>query len=646
MKVKNLVVLFILFYAYGFAQIKDKNVLFTIDGEPVYKEEFDRVYSKNLNLVKEEEQKDKTKYLELFINYKLKIKEAFAQGMDKNPDFIQEYGKYRDQLSQNYLYEQEITEEIVREVYDRMQEQIKASHILILVSEDAIPADTLKAYHKIQEIREKAIAGEDFEELARKYSQDPSAEENAGNLGYFSAFQMVYPFENAAYNTPVGQVSNIVRTRFGYHILKVFDRRDVPEEITAAHIMIAHRQQSDVENTKRQIDEIYQRLLQGEDFVTLVKQFSQDVASAQRDGIIGRFGLGRLNAPDFEEAAFALQNPGDFSKPVLSDFGWHIAYLIERHPKQTYEEYHTELFEKIKGTDRARKIELSELDKIKAKHGYTSDSQILDYFNSIVTDSIYLRKWDYNKNDPNLEKVAFSIGSQKYTYRDFAEHVATAQKKIRTNDKTISELLIGYHRDFEEIHLREFFKVSLEKENKEYANLLTEYRDGLLIYDLMQKNIWEKAKTDTLGVQNYYEKHKQNYVWNTRVKTLLGSTTDKSAAELAVQMLKEGKSKEQVAEALNNDEKIVISFTEGLYEIGHPALPKGFNAVTGVALYSSENNFVIVNVEEVFLPENKKFEEVKGRVTGDYQLELEEKWMEQLRKKYQIVYNKKALKKL
>src|SRR5690606_8471141 len=157
---------------------------------------------------------------------------------------------------------------------------------------------------------------------------------------------------------------------------------------------------------------------------------------------------------------------------------------------------------------------------------------------------------------------------------------------------------------------------------------------------------WEKAKTDTLGVQNYYEKHKQNYVWNTRVKTLLGSTTDKSAAELAVQMLKEGKSKEQVAEALNNDEKIVISFTEGLYEIGHPALPKGFNAVTGVALYASENNFVIVNVEEVFLPENKKFEEVKGRVTGDYQLELEEKWMEQLRKKYQIVYNKKALKKL
>jgi peptidyl-prolyl cis-trans isomerase SurA len=337
------------------AQIKDKNVLFTIDNEPVTVAEFERVYSKNINLVKDEAQKDKKNYLELFVNYKLKVKEAHTQGLHLESDFINEYTKYRNELSQNYLYEQEITEEIIREAYDRLQEQVRASHILILVSQDAIPSDTLVAYNKIKEIRDKAVAGEDFTQLAKTYSEDPSAKDNGGDLGYFSAFQMVYPFENAAYNTPVGQVSTIVRTSYGYHILKVIDRRAMPEEITASHIMIAHRQQSEVENTKKQIDEIYQRLLQGEDFVTLVKQFSQDVASANRDGLIGRFGLGRLNAPAFEEAAFALKNPGDFSEPVLSDFGWHIAYLVERHPHKTYKEYRDELFENIKGSDPIRK---------------------------------------------------------------------------------------------------------------------------------------------------------------------------------------------------------------------------------------------------------------------------------------------------
>src|SRR5690606_36430885 len=189
----------------------------------------------------------------LYINYRLKVKEAVAQQLDQAPAFVKEYSKYRDQLSQNYLYEQKVTDDITKEAYDRMQEQIKASHILILVSEDAMPADTLKAFNKINDVRQKAINGEDFETLAKTYSEDPSAKDNGGDLGYFSAFGMVYPFETAAYNTPAGKVSEIVRTRFGYHIIKVFDRKPVPNEITAAHIMIAHREQSKVEDTKKQI---------------------------------------------------------------------------------------------------------------------------------------------------------------------------------------------------------------------------------------------------------------------------------------------------------------------------------------------------------------------------------------------------------
>lgn len=628
------------------AQIKDKNVLFTIDNEPVTVAEFERVYSKNINLVKDEAQKDKKNYLELFVNYKLKVKEAHTQGLHLESDFINEYSKYRNELSQNYLYEQEITEEIIREAYDRLQEQVRASHILILVSQDAIPSDTLVAYNKIKEIRDKAVAGEDFTQLAKTYSEDPSAKDNGGDLGYFSAFQMVYPFENAAYNTPVGQVSTIVRTSYGYHILKVIDRRAMPEEITASHIMIAHRQQSEVENTKKQIDEIYQRLLQGEDFVTLVKQFSQDVASANRDGLIGRFGLGRLNAPAFEEAAFALKNPGDFSEPVLSDFGWHIAYLVERHPHKTYKEYRDELFENIKGSDRARKIELSELDRIKNIYGYQSYPEVVDYFSELVTDSIYLRKWDYDSQHPDMDKIAFSVGTQNYTYRDFAEHIKAAQRRIRTNDKTIKELLIGYHRDFEEKSLKEFFKTALEKENKEYSDLLQEYRDGLLIYALMSKNIWEKVKNDSIGLVNYYNKNKNNYVWETRVQAAIGSTTDPLVAERAKQLLEEGADTEQITQTLNTDERVVISFTENRFELGHPALPPGFKPTLGTSTYQTDSHYVVVRVTEVLPVGPKEFEEIKGKVSSDYQNELEQIWMQELRQKYKVVYNKKALRKL
>lgn len=633
-----------------FSQIKDKNVLLTVDGTPTTIEEFNRVYSKNLNLVKEENQKDKTSYLDLFINYKLKVKEAIAQQLDQDPAFVKEYAKYRDQLSQNYLYEQKITDDITKEAYDRMQEQIKASHILILVSEDAMPADTLKAYNKINDIRQKAINKEDFETLAKTYSEDPSVKENGGNLGYFSAFGMVYPFETAAYNTQVGEVSNIVRTRYGYHILKVFDRKPLPEEITAAHIMIAHREQVKVEDTKRQIDDIYKRLQQGEDFVTLVEQFSQETASAKREGIIGRFGAGKLNAPAFEEAAFALENPGDYSEPVLTDFGWHIVRLIERHPKESYESMKEELTGRIKGTDRGNVIIKSAHDRIKEKYHFTANEKTLPYFISIVTDSIYKGKWTFDKNSDEMKNTAFSIGNEKITYLDFAEYLNERQSKIRNTDKSIPELINGFYKTFEENTLKEFFKTSLAIENKEYANLLQEYHDGLLIYDLMQKNIWEKTKNDTIGLANYFEKTKANYKWETRVDALIGSTTNNEIIEQVVQMLQQGKTEEDIKATFNTEEKVNISFTKGIYELGHTALPKDFSPQTGIQVYEVNNNdaktYVAVKVNQVLPATTKNLDEVRGRVTGDYQNHLEQEWMKTLRNKYKVEINKKALKKL
>lgn len=644
----SLLLLFVCFTT--FSQIKDKNVLLTVDGTPTTIEEFNRIYSKNLNLVKEENQKDKTSYLELFINYRLKVREAISQQLDQNPEFINEYSKYRDQLSQNYLYEQKVTEEITKEAYDRMLERIHAAHILVLVSEDAIAADTLKAYNKINDIRQKAIKGEDFEALAKSHSEDPSAAENGGDLGYFSAFSMVYPFETATYNTPVGEVSEIVRTRFGYHIIKVIDRKPVPNEITASHIMIAHREQAKVEDTKRQIDDIYKRLLQGEDFVTLVEQFSQETGSAKREGLIGRFGAGKLNAPSFEEVAFALENPGDFSEPVLTDFGWHIVKLLERHPKESYESMKDELFSKIKGTDRGNVIIKSAHDQIKEKYHFEANENTLPYFFSVVTDSIYTGRWTFDATSTAMKNTAFSIGKEKITYLKFAEFIDENQSKIRNTNKSIPELLIGYYKTFEENTLKEFYKTSLAIENQEYANLLQEYHDGLLIYDLMQKNIWEKTKNDTIGLEKYFEKNRSNYKWEMRVEALIGSTTNNQIIDQVVQMLNQNNTEEDIKAAFNTDEKVNISFTKGVYELGHTALPKGFNPKTGIAVYEVNNNgvktYVITKVNQVLPAGTKNLDEVRGRVTGDYQNYLEQEWMKALRNKYKVEINKKVLKKL
>ena len=213
--------LFVSLQLASFAQTATKEALFTIDSKPYYTDEFLRVYNKNLDLVKDESQKDLTQYLELFVGYKLKITKANKLGLQNGEAYKNELASYRTQLSKNYLTDSKVTNELVVEGYERSKKEIKAAHILLLVDENAAPVDTLAAFNKANEIRDRALKGEDFGQLAAEFSQDPSVKENKGDLGYFSAFRMVYPFENAAYQTQKGKVSKIIRTRFGYHILKI-----------------------------------------------------------------------------------------------------------------------------------------------------------------------------------------------------------------------------------------------------------------------------------------------------------------------------------------------------------------------------------------------------------------------------------------
>lgn len=628
---------------------KKEETLLTINGQPTGTDEFLSIYSKNLDMVQDEEQKKMDTYLELFIDYKLKTLEAYAQELDKEPDYVREFTRYQKQLSENYLFEHDITEELIREAYDRLQEEVNASHILLLTTYDDKPQDTLKKYNKIKEIREKALNGEDFTELVKTYSEEPSAKERAGALGYFKGFSMVYPFENAAYNTPVGGISEIIRTQFGYHILKVNARRPAPAEITAAHIMVALQKEGTTpEEAEKRINDIYKRIEQGENFDDLVS-LSDDAPSAKNGGVIGRFGSGRLNAPAFEEAAFALENSGDVSKPVKTDFGWHIIKLVERHPVESYEDMKESLSKRIKEGERAKIVLNTVNQQIKQKYGFTKDETALDFFNEFVTDSLTNRKWEYDENHPKLKETIFAVKDKKYSYADFAEYIKERQKKGRIS-KVIANQVKEYYDNFEDEMLRVFFMDNLEVENKEYGTVISEYRNGLLIYDLMDKNIWEPSKNDSIGLENYYEKNKSNYIYKQRVDALIASASNENAAKQVQEMLSAGKTAEEIEQALNTEEKVDVIFTSGLFEIGHQALPEGFQAERGVSkIYSKageSKSSVIVLVREILNEQQIPLEEARGRVMSDYQSHLERNMMERLRKKYDVKVNRKVLKKL
>ena len=646
--IKNILGLTILVLLCGtnaFSQ-KKSDILLTIDDNPIYQQEFIRVYKKNLDLVQDESQKDIDSYLELFIDYKLKVVEAQAQKLDQDDIYKTEFSQYRDQLSRNYLFEDKVMEEMAREAYKRGKEEIDASHILLMVDYGASPKDTLAVYNRMKDILDKAKKGEDFTKLAQTYSEEPGAKQRGGALGYFTVFSMVYPFETEAYNTKKGEVSDIVRSSFGYHIIKVNDRRAKLSNIGVSHIMISDKKDVKNFNAEERANEIKALLKQGESFESLAKQFSDDKNSGLKGGKLKPFGRGDLRAPDFEKAAYALKNIGDISEPIKTDFGWHIIRLDEKLAPETYEQQKDFLEKKVSQGDRSKVVTHSINKKIQNKYGFTQDSNYLDFFNTYVGDDILARKWTKTEIPAAQNKVLFTIGDKNVHYSDFAKYIAKRQTNMKAY-KEKSTLLVEFYEEFESIQLKEHFKDRLEVENSEYAAILSEYRDGLLIFEVMNQNIWEKSKTDTIGLQSFYNRTKDDYQWKQRVDADIYSATSLESAKKVQTLLNEGKSSDEVKTALNTKEMVNIILTEGVYETDQDELPKELEIMKGVSkIIPNNDSFVVVNIKDVIAPGVKSLDDIRGRVTSNYQNQLETEWISELRSKFDVEVNKKTLKKL
>lgn len=623
----------------GFAQNIKKEVLFTIDDKPYYTDEFSRVYNKNLDLVKDESQKDLTQYLELFIGYKLKINKANKLGLQNGEAYKNELASYRTQLSKNYLTDSKVTKELVEEGYQRSLKEIKASHILISVDENAAPADTLAAYNKIVDLRNRAVNGEDFGALAAQYSQDPSAKDNKGDLGYFSSFRMVYAFESAAYKTPKGKISNPVRTRFGYHIIKVDDVRDNRGEVTVAHIMILNPKEDkpeEREKAKNTIQDIYKKIQQGESFESLAKQFSDDKSSSSKGGVLSRFGSGQLSSEEFENTAFSLTPAQPISAPFQTRFGWHIVKLIERHPVKTFDEMKSELENRVGKDDRSRLITNSLNEKLRKQFPFKRDDKVYNATAKAITNDFYDNKWDVPADTKPYDKKLFAIKERNITGTDFLKY-AKAQQKGSNTLKPINKLTDNLYQKFVDDQLTTYYTDNLEREFPDFAAVMEEYRDGLLLFDLMEKEIWERSKTDTIGLKNFYEAHKDAYNWKNRLDVVIASSTDMETIKKAQKMLKQNSNSEQLKEKLNTKDKVSVMTNAGVFEEGNEALPKSIKFAPGVSEIIKEGDYYFVaKVNKVIPAGPKSLEESKGKVINDYQQYLEQNWVADLRKEFTV----------
>lgn len=625
MLVKRLFVIFFVISGLLNAQ-KKQQVLFTVDNTPVTTAEFLRVYNKNKDIVAKENKKTIEEYLELYINYKLKLKQAYELKLDTNRSYKRELEKYKQQLIQPYLKDANVTKALVKEAYDRMTKEINASHILVRLAPKAAPKDTLKAYNRIIEARTKVISGMPFDAVAKELSEDPSAEQNGGNLGYFSAFDMVYPFENAVFSSKKGAVSMPFRTSFGYHIVQVNDIRPSKGEVEVAHIMIKN-DSANANYANSQIKDIHAKLQQGEAFERLAQKYSDDRTSAPKGGLLQKFSATKMIQP-FSRISFALEKPNDVSQPFETYLGWHIVKLIKKHPIQPYEKLESELIKRIERSERAYAAGKSVADRLKTEYNIKTNAPIKAIFLSA----------DVKKANEKSEEVLFTINGEKTYLKQLNVYNARQRNKS----------LVETFNDFLDQEIITYYKSNLEDTNTEFATILQEYKDGLLLFDLLQEKVWRKSEKDTVGLKKYYEKNKEKYIHDKRVDVVIATCTKKDKAILVKKYLEQGKDIETIKNEVNESPTIHVLFSKGIINTNNRKLPKGFEVKKGVSnIYNTgKNEFVIVRVAAILEPTFKKFKEAKGLVMNDYQEYLEKAWISNLRNNYKVKVNKKVLKKL
>lgn len=621
---------------------KTKSVIFTFSGDTVFDDEFKRQFYKNRREKEAPTTKELNEYLELYINFKLKVREALDMRLDTNPNFVSELTGYRKQLSAPYLTDKNVTEALMQEAYERMQQEINASHILIMVSPNASPADTLAAYNKLMDIRKRTLKGERFDSLAVKFSEDPSVKDNAGLLGWFTVFQMVYPFESMAYKTAKGDISMPFRTQFGYHLVKVNDKRPARGEVKVQHIMIRTgygSTEKQIADAKVKIDEAYNLLQNGEEYETVVERYSQDDGSRGNKGVMNWVASLSGYPNEFKDVCFSLK-PNEISKPFATDFGWHIVKLLDKRPVGEFKEVQDIIKNKITRDSRSEGSKTAVIARVKKENNYREFPANINEVIRLLDTSFLKGAWSYNEAKIG-KKPAFTVGKATYTQKDFAEYLQLAQQQ--REKENIEMVAKNMFNDWASEKCLAYEESILEDKYEDFKNIMKEYHDGILLFDLTDRKVWGRAVTDTAGLEEFWKPRANNYMWKERISYNIYSCKDSLVKKQAIAMARKNKKENDIIKKLNkkgaNNVMIREAKSEQTDATGADLWDK-----TGVVDVPNSLRFYVINGK--VSPEPKTLKEAKGLVTSDYQEYLMKEWINELRGKYNVQVNRPALERL
>lgn len=619
--------------------------LFTFGNTDVSKDEFLKVYNKNANNQKVDYSKNAiSEYIDLYALFRMKVKEAEAMRLDTLSNIQNELSNYKQQLAKSYLSDKEVNEQLTKEAYARLSEEIDVDHILIFAAPNA---DSTSQKAKIDSIYQQLVAKKaTFEDMARKFSEDRGTQANGGKMGFITALQTVYPFEIASYNTPVGSISKPFRTQYGYHIVKVNNRRKSSGEVQVQQILLkAPKSQADIDKNKATVAIIKEALKKGTSFDDLVQQYSEDRYSKNNKGILDAFKPG-THVSKFEDVAFAMKNVGDVSEYVETEFGWHILKLIKKTPLQSYDAIKSALSKQVELDDRSNAAKSVYEQKVKVKYQFKENPAAMNAIIAAIQSNKEIAS-DFKPDAfKDLSATLFELKGKSYTQQDFVKYASELTRgKIlgNTPDVVVKDLYNMYQQKI----LTDMQIEELYTSNMEYRSLLNEYKDGTLLFDITEKNVWLKADKDSVGLNNYFEKNRNKYQW----QPMFNGNVYQSGSKELLEMLRV-----KIAGGLTPDQafdEVVASpeyTTQIFLEKGKFEMNKFKTGTESFVVNKPSPVFLNKDVYTLVVPQevrqqasNKSLEEARGFVVADYQNYLEHEWNASLKKKYPLNVNDKVL---
>lgn len=653
------------------------NVIFTVAGkQEVTLEEFERQFLKNLNLKeKAVTAEDIDTYLRLYVRFKLKIQDAFDAGKDSSEAYKRELSMYREQLARNYLYDKSVTDKLIKEAYDRLLSEVNVSHILIRCDRSADPNKVNTIVKRMTEIKkalERDPSEKNFSDLASSDSEDPGSKSTGGALGYLTALQVVYEFENAAYETAVGGISDVFRTDFGFHILRVNAKRANLGEVKARHILIrtGTNAAQTPEEAEKMANEIFAKIKAGESFEEMAKKHSEDFSSKYSGGTMNALTVtqfvGDIDRQIWAEKAFQLTQANEVTEPFRSNFGWHLLQLVEKKPLKTFDEMKVSLRTKVQQNQRSQIGIDSLVVKIKREDRFVENKILMvELVRLLKADSGLIKgkfdvlslpeEFSYKQNGAQIKvnlfnAALFQINNQDFTVEQFAGRLSSQNRKV---EGSVEEFLQEAYGNWVQEACVSYQNEHLEEKSPEFRYIYKEYREGILMFNRMQEMVWDKANKDSVGLAAYFNTHIGEYKWDNRYHAAFFFCSNKKMMDQVAKQVKKGLSLDSIRKIHTAKSQLDYSYRFGKYQLSDTFLfpqKDPLKMLFAQEKYKAKKNkiyklgqvgvdFVVVQVYDYLPTGPKVLEETRGPVASKYQEILEQRWISDLESRYPVNIN-------